>query len=143
MSISGSEMDEHIVPHPAILIIIKGGMMNSITALITIATTVQMVSHCYPLEATMMDIDAVPPPASAQERAPVVGSLVMTTWRLHSLLPERRVPVEAAVKEAEVRVAEAEEVVPTEVRNEASPYELCVYYARHCTFCSEIRHYER
>lgn len=81
-----------------------------------------MVSQCYPLEATTMAIALVQTPANAQERALVMGRFVMTTWRLHSLLLERRVAVGAAVK-AELGAVEAE-VVRTEVRNKASPYKV-------------------
>lgn len=58
-------------------------------------------------------------PANAQERALVMDRFVMTTWRPHSLLLERRVAVGVAIK-AELGVVEAE-VLQTEVRNKASP----------------------
>ena len=78
---------------------------------------------------------------NAQRRAPVMDRPVLIMWRLHSLLPERRV-VAGVVVEAEVGAVEAE-VVETEVRSEASLCDLCIDYAWHFTFCSEIRHHER
>lgn len=78
-----------------------------------------------------MAIGVVLPLANAQERAPIADRRIITTWHLHSLLPERRVAVEVVATEAGLGVVEAE-VVQAEVRNKASPYEFM------CRLCEAL-----
>lgn len=87
-----------------------------------IKTTVLVVSHCCLLEATTIATELLLLPENVQERALAMARLVSTTWRPHSLLPERRVAVEGGIRGGLEAVGA--EVVRTEVRNKASLYEL-------------------